>query len=182
MANLLTLASFYRAIQDQIELDQGEVSDETLAELEGYEDSIHNKVDAIAVLIDDCLMWAERFKADAAELKMMEMKKRNQAERFRKWLQVSLDAAGMPKAGTRYPWLVKDNATPSFTWDDIGKPIPKEFQKVKPAIVELDTKKCAELWRQEVSLPPGIGIARGRHVQPAYRRPKKGVLPDGTDE
>jgi hypothetical protein len=51
--------------------------------------------------------------------------------------------------------------------------------------VELDTMKCREAYKQgdssSVFLPDGISVARGRHVQAAYRKPKEKVGTDGTE-
>lgn len=185
MANLRQLASFYRELQYQIELNHGEVTDSILEDLSRYEDDIDAKIDAMAVLMTDASMWAERHKADAAESKAMETVKRNQVQRMKDWIQKNLDDAGIEKAGNKYPHVVRDNAVPVFTWTKIGEPIPEGFQKVKPALVELDTMKCREAYKQghnsSILLPDGIAVARGRHVQAAYRKPKDKVVEDGSE-
>lgn len=174
MANLRTLASYYRELQRQVELNDGELTDEMLEELTQYEDDIDTKIDAMAVLMTDATMWADRHKADAAESKHMEMVKRNQVRRMKDWIQKNLDDAGIEKAGRKYPHVVRDNAVPTFTWERIGEPIPEEFQAVKPATIILDVWKCREAWQQgdksSVLLPDGIVAARGRHIQAAYRK------------
>ncbi len=177
MANLRTLASYYRELQRQIDLNDGELTDEMLEELNQYEDDIDSKIDAMAVLMTDATMWADRHKADAAESKAMEMVKRNQVQRMKDWIQKNLDDAGIERAGRKYPHVVRDNAVPTFTWERIGEPIPEAFQKVIPSKVELDVWKCREAWNQgdrsSILLPDGIACARGRHVQAAYRKPKE---------
>lgn len=186
MANLRELASFYRQIQAQIEDNHGEVTDDVLDELTRYEDDIDTKVDAISVLMTDAEMWADRHKADAAESTQMEKVKRAELERLKEWVRVNLELAGLEKAGRKYPWRYRLNSVPKFTWEKEGEPIPEGFQIVKPALVTLDTKKCAKLFREgdnsAVFLPDGISYARGTHVQPAYRKGRKLVEQNEGDD
>jgi hypothetical protein len=180
MASLLQAASFYRSLQDEVTRADGEVTEDIIQALDEYEDSIHNKVDAIAGLMSDDEMWAARYQKDIEELAEMKRKREASIERWKGYLKLCLEQAGLERAGHRYPWVIRDNAIPKFTWTDHTKPIPEAFRNVKPAIIELDTRLCARVYKEsEGMLPAGIDIARGKHVQPAYRKPKKGTT-DGT--
>lgn len=185
MASLRNLASFYRSIQDEIEKNDGEVTDEVIEALNQCEDDIDTKIDSIAVLISDATMWADRHKADAAESSHMEKVKRNQVVRMKEWIRQNLDDAGIDKAGRKYPHVVRQNSIPSFTWMKVGEPIPVQFQRVKPAVIELDVKKCLEAYRAGDNssgfLPDGIAVARGRHVQAAYKKSKERVVEDESE-
>jgi hypothetical protein len=186
LASLRDLASFYRELQDQIELNDGEITEDILEALNQCEDDIDSKVDAIAVLISDATMWADRHKADAEESKHMEHVKRNQAKRMKDWIRDNLDAAGIEKAGRKYPHVVRDASMPLFKWNKIGEPIPEEFQKVVPALVKLDVQKCRDAWkaadRSSMFLPDGVSVSRGRFAQAAYRRSKEYTEESTEDE
>jgi hypothetical protein len=179
VANLRELASYYRELQRRIEESGGEVTDEMVEDLSTYEGDINAKVDAISVLITDAEMWAERHKSDAAESQQMERVRRNAADRLKAYIKACLEDSGITRAGRKYPWLVKDNATPKFTWDRIGEPIPEAFRKVKtvPPIIDLDRDACLKAYQEgdssSVFLPEGIKVERGRHVTPGYRKGRK---------
>jgi hypothetical protein len=184
VAYLKELASFYRMLQEQIEANDGEVSDEMLEDLDRYSDSIDSKVDAIAVLMTDAEMWADRHKADAAESSHMARVKSAQVARFKVYLKHCMETAGLERAGRKYAHGIRMNSRPSFTWEGERKDIPDSVARVIPEVRELDTNACLELYQQSggssAFLPPGVVATRGKHIQACYRKGKK-VVSDGEE-
>lgn len=171
MPNAIDIALAYRRLDAIIREQDGEVTPEQAEQLLSDKDSVDNKVDALYDLSKKAQSKSKQLKERAAEIMATAYHWERVEKAHRNLLMEVIRTAGLKSAGTTPPISLVKNPRPSFTWENLGYPIPEQIAKVK---VELDSQKVYEAWK-EGFVPDGVKVHHNFHIRCKHRKQKEGA-------
>jgi hypothetical protein len=84
--------------------------------LSHVEESIHRKVDALRVLIVENEAEHEKLSREAQYFQRRALTHKRAVESYRHWIMSAMDAAGLQRAGERFPLRIQANGRPTIEW------------------------------------------------------------------
>jgi hypothetical protein len=160
--NLHELAAEYRALQEAVIEAGGELSQDMDQRLSHVEESIHRKVDALRVLIVENEAEHEKLSREAQYFQRRALTHKRAVESYRHWIMSAMEAAGLQRAGERFPLRIQANGgRPEFLWTDDACKVPDEYIRTR---VELDKDAIFRAY-QRGDLDGRFDVIRGKHLR-----------------
>jgi hypothetical protein len=159
--NLHELAAEYRALQEAVIEAGGELSPELDQRLSHVEESIHRKVDALRVLIVENEAEHEKLSREAQYFQRRALTHKRAVESYRHWIMSAMEAAGLSRAGERFPLRIQANGRPTIEWTKLHADLPEEYRRV---VVGVNLERAYQDYKYG-QLPDGFVVTRGRHLR-----------------
>jgi hypothetical protein len=160
--NLHEMAAEYRVLQEEVEASGGELSPDLEQRLLNVEESIHRKVDALRVLIVENEAEHEKLSREAQYFQRRALTHKRAVESYRHWIIGAMKAAGLQRAGERFPLRIQANGgRPEFLWTDDACKVPEKYIRT---VVELDREAIFRAY-QRGDLDRRFDVIRGHHLR-----------------
>lgn len=165
-ATLWEISDELLEIEAQIHEAGGEITPEIEAQLDALEGSFHDKVERIALLIEERVGDAEKARGQEQRLASIRKAHEGSAKELKGYLERCMAAAGIDRV-ERPNCRVRryKNSTPSVICTLGTDEIPADYVRVIPETRALDSSKVVEDFKAEAELPEGIEVVYGYHVR-----------------
>lgn len=165
-ATLWEITDEYAEVGALIAEGGGELTDELAARLDAVEDSFENKVERIALVIQDKIGDAEKAKSEEKRLGAIRKYYERQASGLKDYLAQCMAAAGIRKSETpRARVRLQKSSTPSVTYGGELDALPESFIRVVPETRVLDKKAVTVAFKDGEELPAGLSVTYSESVR-----------------
>ena len=163
MLKLYELPEAFRAIEAEIQANDGELPPDLEERLDALEGNLEDKADAIAALIRDAEVESIAVKVELDRLTVKRQHLTGKAERLKSYLHDQLVMMGRPNVkGARFAVRVQKNGQPAIRWTGLVDEIPDEFRRVE---VSLNGHAARDFYKATGSLPDGFEVTYGTHLR-----------------
>lgn len=139
----------------------GELTPELEAELAKLEGAFDEKVERIALYVQNLSAMAHAANAEITRLTGLAVTRIKAADAMKRALRNEMERTGRTKIETaRVKAWIQRNSRPSISWPD-GRAIPPEYERVT---VSLDGQRAYDDWKRGV-LPEGFAVEHGSHLR-----------------
>lgn len=160
---LYEIPAALRTLEDRIEENDGVLTPEMEAELDGLVEAFDSKVEYIAMLVREAQLEATKWKAEEDRVSARRRSLERRAEGLRRYIHTALESSGRAKVqGDKLTVAVQKNGVPSVMIDGSPEHLPEEFRRVK---IEPDTTAIRDAWKAGRVMPEGVEVYVGTHVR-----------------
>ncbi len=159
---LYEIAPALLAIQEQS--DDGELTDEMIAQIANLEMALEDKLDACCCVLRGMQAHAEAYLAEAARMRQKVQIAQNNVERLKNYMQTNLETLGIERLEMRLFKLRLQKNPPSCvvgTGVVVAK-LPEEFKKVT---VEPNKSAILAAYKECRALPAGITVVQTKGLR-----------------
>lgn len=158
---LYELSAAHRNIMHSIVENGGEISDETLEQLEAVEKGIERKTNAICRMRAEHARTADAIDAEIKRLQTLKKSHANAADSLKGYLHRCMDEAGTDRIETDLFKVWIQNSPPSCECTVDPARLPENLQRID---ICLDVEAARNLWKAGEPLPEGVRFIQGRHI------------------
>jgi len=155
MAKLYQLTDEFRAIENMIAENEGEVSEAEIMAMNEIKKDFENKAESIAKMIQNLKGEYSAVKAEAKRLACRAKSLDNNIERWKKYIKGEMTAIGVKKIEGETLSLTLKNIRDTVDVIDENQ-VPDSF-KEKIVVFRVDRKSCLEAYKSGVPVP-GIKV------------------------
>lgn len=147
-----------------IDLADGELSPEALAELDALEGALDAKVERIVCLIRERQRHAEAAAAEAARLRQVHQTNDRAAQSLKQYLVHALQGSGRTKAGGPIGGARIQANPPAARCRFDGLNIPAPYRRESVSF-SFDARAALADHKAGVALPEGVEVVHGQHLR-----------------
>ena len=142
---------------------EGEITPDIEAKLDAMEGVFAEKVERIALLIEERAGDAEKAKAQEDRLRAIRRCHESTVSGLKCYLERCMAAANRDRVETPNARVRRyRNSQPSIRWTRALEDLPEQYRRVT---VEADTASAKQDWKDGALLPDGFTVEYGHHVR-----------------